>query len=84
MAKKKPTHKQTRNALRTPNRTRLIKGIREPLDLAVQSGAYLVASFYRLSDGRLHIDWTTHNFPTDAFMEAVRLLKQELDKQSGL
>lgn len=49
---------------------------------AQSTNAYMVAIF-RVEDGQIKLDRTTHNFPTGDFVNCVTLLRQDLDREMG-
>ena len=49
---------------------------------AQSTNAYMVA-VYRVEDGQIKLDRTTHNFPTGDFVNCVTLLRQDLDRETG-
>lgn len=49
---------------------------------AQSTNAYMVAIF-RVDDGQIKLDRTTHNFPTGDFVNCVTLLRQDLDRELG-
>lgn len=55
----------------------------EDLNRAVKSNSYMIA-IWRVEDGVTHLDRHTMNFPYQDFYTAVKLLREDLEKESGL